>query len=164
VRRQIAETLQVYPHVKGIQVMNDEGSYMFQSYARQWIPDTPGRRKAILDALKNWNAFSNSSPVEGIVAAIRAFYDPNKKIALYVYSDDFAGGTSIDGVVREVDRLNRANRQGQRRVRINAVAFPTYWDFTGGQLGTSARYVILMRALCQRNGGTFVALPSRGDI
>lgn len=164
VEKQIRDTLAVYPKVKGFQVMNDEGIYMFQSYARKWIPDTPGRRKAVLDALKNWNAFSNSSPVEGIIAAIRAFEDPNKKIALYYYGDDFAGGESIDTVVREIDRINRADAHGNRHVRINGVAFPTYWDFTGGQLGTAARFSVLMRALCQRNGGTFVALPSRGAI
>lgn len=163
VMRQIRDTLAVYPKVKGFQIMNDEGIYMFQSYARKWIPDTAGRRRAVMDALRNWNAFSNSSPVEGIVAAIRTFADPNKKIALYYYGDDFAGAESIDTVVRYIDRINRA-AQGGRHVRINGVAFPTYWDFTGGQLGTSARFVVLMRALCQRNGGTFVALPSRSDI
>jgi hypothetical protein len=39
----------------------------------------------------------------------------------------------------------------------------------GGQLYTAAGYATLMRIVCQRNGGTFVALPvlrerrSRGD-
>ena len=35
------------------------------------------------------------------------------------------------------------------------------WEVTGTML-TGARFAILMRALCQRNGGTFVALPPRG--
>ena len=39
----IENTLAVYPEVKGIQVMNDQGTYMFPSFARQWIPDTPSR-------------------------------------------------------------------------------------------------------------------------
>ena len=30
VRKKMAETLDIYPHVKGIQVMNDMGSYMFK--------------------------------------------------------------------------------------------------------------------------------------
>ena len=29
--------------------------------------------------LRNWNVFSNSSPVEGITAAIRTFYDPGQE-------------------------------------------------------------------------------------
>ncbi|MDH3418010.1 MAG: VWA domain-containing protein [Gammaproteobacteria bacterium] len=159
VRRQISETLAVYPQVRGIQVMNDMGEYMFKSYRNEWIPDTPGRREAINDALSSWNAFSNSSPREGILAAIEAFYDPTKKISLYVYSDDFSAG-SINAVVREVDRRNLAGADGTRRVRIHAVAFPVYYEVANGELLSSARFAILMRELCQRNGGTFVALPS----
>jgi hypothetical protein len=151
--------LEVYPQVKGIQVMNDMGEYMFKSYRNEWIPDTPGRREAINDALAEWKAFSNSSPREGILAAIDAFYDPAKKISLYVYSDDFSSG-SINAVVREVDRRNRVGDDGTRRVRIHAVAFPVYYEVANGELLSSARFAILMRELCQRNGGTFVALPS----
>ena len=163
VQQQIRETLEVYPTVKGIQVMNDEGEYMFRSYRGEWIPDTPARREAIIDALRNWNAFSNSSPREGILEAIETFYDPEKRVSLYVYSDDFAQG-SINAVVREVDRKNRANDPDGRRVRIHAVAFPVYYEVTGGELLSAARFATLMRVLCQRNGGTFVALPSRRDI
>lgn len=163
VRQQLRETLEVYPEVKGIQVMNDMGEYLFKSYRGEWIPDSPGRREAILDGVRNWNAFSNSSPREGILEAIESFYDPEKRISLYVYSDDFAVG-SINAVVREVDRKNRANAPDGRRVRIHAVAFPVYYEVTGGELLTAGKFATLMRVLCQRNGGTFVALPSRRDI
>ena len=159
VQQQIRETLEVYPQVKGIQVFNDMGEYMFRSYRNEWIPDTPTIRESILNSLRNWNAFSNSSPREGILMAIDTFYDPTKKISLYVYSDDFSSG-SIDAVVREVDRRNRVGEDGSPRVRIHAVAFPVLYEASGGQLLTSARYAILMRELCQRNGGTFVALPT----
>ena len=159
VQQQIRETLQVYPQVRGIQVFNDMGEYMFRSYRNEWIPDTPTIRESILNALRNWKAFSNSSPREGILKAIDTFYDPAKKISLYVFSDDFSSG-SIDAVVREVDRRNRAGEDGSRRVRIHAVAFPVLYEALNGQLGTSARYAVLMRELCQRNGGTFVALPA----
>lgn len=164
VQQQLQDTLAVYPTVKGIQVLNDEGEYMFKSYRDEWIPDTPARRQAILDALRNWNAFSNSNPREGILKAIETFYDPDKKVSLHVYSDDFASGTgSINAVVREVDRLNHSGADGQRRVRIHAVAFPVYYEVTGGELLSSADYATLMRVLCQRNGGTFVALSSGRD-
>ena len=159
VQQQIRETLEVYPQVKGIQVFNDMGEYMFRSYRNEWIPDTPTIRESILNSLRNWNAFSNSSPREGILVAIDTFYDPTKKISLYVYSDDFSSG-SIDAVVREVDRRNRTGEDGSPRVRIHAVAFPVLYEASGGQLLSSARYAILMRELCQRNGGTFVALPT----
>jgi hypothetical protein len=158
VQQQLRETLEVYPTVKGIQIMNDEGEYMFKSYRDEWIPDTPTRRQAILDTLKDWAPFSNSNPREGILAAIDRFYDPNKKISLYVYSDDFQQG-SINPVVREIDRRNRATETGERLVRIHAVAFPAVYQMMGGDLYTAANFAVLMRIICQRNGGTFVALP-----
>ena len=90
-------TLNIYPNVKGIQVMNDMGNYLFSRYAGQWIPDTPARRQLILRNLANWNAFSNSSPVEGITQAVRSFYDNDKKISIYVFGDEFTG-RSIDSL------------------------------------------------------------------
>ena len=81
VRREMINILDIYPRVKGIQIMNDMGDYMFSGYRGRWIPDTPGRRKAIINRLVTWNPFSNSSPVEGIQHAIRSFYAPDKKIS-----------------------------------------------------------------------------------
>ena len=46
------EALDLYPEVKGIQVMNDQGTYMFSAYEGRWIPDTPARRGQILQRLK----------------------------------------------------------------------------------------------------------------
>ncbi|MEJ2167290.1 MAG: hypothetical protein P8X90_17315 [Desulfobacterales bacterium] len=82
VQKKLAETLKVYPEVKGIQIMNDMGVYMFSQYAGKWIPDTPARRRAIISNLSTWRIFSNSSPVEGITAAINTFYAADKKISL----------------------------------------------------------------------------------
>ena len=59
----IDDTLDVYPEVKGIQVMNDMGDYMFDSYRGDWIADTPSLRNRILSTLRTWNPYSNSSPV-----------------------------------------------------------------------------------------------------
>ena len=73
VQRKLGEVLDAYPKVKGLQIMDDEGGYMFSSYAGKWIPDTPARRRAIRERIRSWNPFSNSSPVEGIEAAIKSF-------------------------------------------------------------------------------------------
>jgi hypothetical protein len=158
VQEQIRETLAAHPNLKGLQVMNDEGTYLFKSYRGAWMPDTPVTREAIVDAMRNWDDYSDSSPREGILAALDTFYDPNKKISLYVYSDDFLQG-SINPVVREIDRRNRTTASGERLVRIHAVAFPAVYLMAGGDLYTAAGYATLMRIICQRNGGTFVALP-----
>lgn len=159
VQKKMRETLEIYPKVKGIQIMNDMGNFLFSQYAGKWIPDTPARRRAIISALRTWNSFSNSSPVEGITAAINMFYSKDKKISLYVFGDEFSG-LAIQPVINEVDRINRAAIDGSRRVRIHAVGFPVVMEQTNQRGNTGERFATLMRALCQRNGGTFVGLNS----
>lgn len=153
----VTETLDVYPALKGIQVMNDEGDYMFTSYRRQWIEDSPARRQAILQRLRTWNPFSDSSPAEGIIAAIRELYDPSKKISIYVLGDDFTGN-SISEVVNTVDRINRENDSGERLVRIHAIGFPVQFAQPPRYQQTGRRFAALMRELARKNGGTFVGL------
>lgn len=154
----LQEVLNVYPVVKGIQVMNDMGDYMFPQYRGEWIVDSPSRRSAIIDRLKTWTVFSNSSPVEGIEEAIRTYYDPNKRISIYVFGDDFQG-RSVEAVVDRVDMVNTADADGNRRVRIHGVGFPVY--FVEGQaVGQVYLFSSLMRQLATRNNGTFVGLPT----
>ena len=155
--REMEATLNIYPEVKGIQVLNDMGNYLFSRYRSQWIPDTPARRSLILRNLANWNVFSNSSPVEGITAAVRTFYDPNKKISIYVFGDEFTG-ESIRSVVETVDRLNAQNFGGERRVRIHGVGFPVQFIRPPELQVTGVRFATLMRELTYKNGGTFVGL------
>jgi len=159
VMRKMTQVLDAHPKVKGIQIMNDMGQYMFSSYAGKWIPDTPGRRKVILDRLRTWSVFSNSSPVEGITRAIRTFVAPDKKISIYVFGDEFTG-RSIDDVVSSVDRINRRDSKGNRLVRIHAIGFPVMFSVSGVSNSTGVRFATLMRILCHRNGGTFVGLNS----
>ncbi len=158
VMRTLEETLDVYPTVKGMQVMNDMGDYMFPRYANDWIPDTPQRRKAVIDRMRTWAPFSNSSPVEGIQKAISTFYARDKRISLYVLGDEFASGGSMENVLDTVDRLNRLDAEGTRRVRIHAVGFPTQFLVNSSRRVTGVRFATLMRAMCERNGGTFVGL------
>jgi len=159
VQKKLRETLDVYPKVKGIQIMNDMGEYMFSQYRGKWIPDTPARRRAIISRLSAWQAFSNSSPVEGITAAIRTFYATDKKISLYVFGDEFSG-QYMQPVIDTVDRINKRTKEGSRRVRIHAVGFPVVMTKTRVRGNTGERFATLMRILCQKNGGTFVGLNS----
>jgi hypothetical protein len=157
--RKMSQVLDAYPKVKGMQVMNDMGQYMYSQYAGKWIPDTPGRRRAIVSRLASWQVFSNSSPVEGIERAIRVFARPDKQISIYVFGDEFTG-PSIDEVVKTVDRINSPDADGERPVRIHAIGFPTVFTVTGAGETTGVRFSTLMRILCRRNGGTFVGLNS----
>jgi len=156
--KKVEEVLNVHPHVKGLQVINDMGSYMFGAYAGQWIPDTPARRKEVIRRLRTWQSFSNSSPVEGILHAVRVFFRKGERISLYVFGDDFSSG-SADSVLREVARINKQDVQGKSRVRIHTFGFPVL--FTNPQYddkGNKVRFAHLMRLLAEQNAGSFVGL------
>ncbi len=157
VQRKLNETLDVYPQVKGLQIMNDNGSYMFTQYAGKWIPDTPGRREAIKNTMRLWRPFSDSNPVDGIIYAISTYWSQDKKISIYVFGDEFSG-RSVEHVVRQVDAVNRVDANGDRMVRIHAVGFPFLFRGGGNIPPTAHKFAQLMRVLCERNGGTFVAL------
>ena len=154
VLRHFGETMAVYPDgVKGFQVMNADGAHLFPSLAGTWIPDSPARRSSIIRALRNWQDRSRSSPAPGIARAVSSYYENSKKISIFVFGDDFQGA-SAESLIRYVERINQADRHGNRLVRIHGVGFPTRGSFHPG------RFANLMRVLCERNGGTFVALPS----
>ena len=152
--RKVDETLSIYPRVKGIQVMNDMGDYMFPQYRGTWLEDGAGVRNRIIQTLSGWAPFSNSSPVEGIREAIDTYYDPSKNISIYVFGDDYTGD-SVEEIVDAVDQINIADEMGRRRVRIHAVGFPVYLDQPNARI---YRFAALMRELAYRNDGTFVGL------
>jgi hypothetical protein len=154
VLRKVEETLAIYPTVKGIQVLNDMGDYMFPRFAGDWIPDSPTRRQEIIRRLRGWNVFSNSSPVEGIETAIRTYAGRGERISIYFFGDDFTG-RSIEETVRLVERLNARDENGRRLMRIHAIGFPVYLQYPSDRL---FRFAALMRELAHRNDGTFVGL------
>lgn len=154
---QLTTTLDVYPNVKGLQIMSDMGSYLFSQYRGKWIPDTPGRRRAMISNLRRWNTFSNSSPVEGITQAIRTFNDKQKKISIYVFADEFTG-KSIREVSNVINRLNPKDRNGKSKIRIHGVGFPIPINAPEHFQVTSQRFATLMREVSYKNGGTFVGL------
>jgi len=159
VEQKLDQVLNVYPKVKGLQIMNDNGSYMFKQYGGAWIEDSPQIRQAIRNQMRTWQDFSDSDPSDGIQYAIETFWSPDKKISIYVFGDDFQGG-SMESFIRQVDRLNIENEDGDRYIRIHAIGFPLGFSGNGPSRG-SQKFAGLMRVLCDRNGGTFVALTER---
>ena len=151
---EVNNILDIYPQVKGVQVINTDAQYLIKQYRGRWMPDSPARRRVILQRLRTWTDFAPSTPVKGVTAAIQTFYDASKKISIYVFGDDFQG-RSVTQVVKYIDSINREDAQGNRMVRIHGVGF-------SGQLSTATgmRFATLMRELTQRNGGSFVAVNS----
>jgi len=160
--RKLEETLDLYPQVRGIQIMNDMGQVMFDQYAGEWMPDTPSRRRLIVTRLMRWQPFSNSSPVEGIRRAIIDYYDPDKSISLYVFGDEFTG-ISAQRVLNDLEQVNPRGEDGRRRVRIHAVGFPTQLVEDIGISASGIRFASLMRAMTRAHDGTFIGLRSRNQ-
>jgi hypothetical protein len=149
---EIQGALDAYPTVKGIQVLNGNGKYLFSSKQGQWLEDTPSIRNLILERLPNWRAVDFSIPTKGIDTALRTFYDGKKKISVYVYGDDFQSTTPVGSVIRAVDRINRDKRPDDRLMRIHGIGFPTKGS------SNPVGFANLLRELAYRNGGTFVGL------
>lgn len=151
VLRMVDEVLEAYPEVKGIQVLSDGAEYLFPSTGGTWIQDSPGSRRRIKRRLRDWAGFSPSNPVQGIEKAINTFYDPKKPISIWVFGDDVMQGR-IEGIIRFVAKVNKADEFGNRLVRIHGIGF------AGTGASNQETFANLMRVLADRNGGTFVAL------
>jgi hypothetical protein len=152
------EILDIYPKVKGLQILDDEGKPMFPSTKGQWLQDTPAQRAKIISAMVNWKAYSNSSPVEGIGAAVQGWWAADKKISVYVIGDDYTGG-AIEPALAAVRKYNPVDRQGRHKIRIHAIGMP---DGPNSPPFINARFAALMRAMCDDNEGTFVGLTIGG--
>ena len=149
----MGRVLDIHPKVSGFQVLNDNGTYLISAYRKKWIRDTPRLRKSILNALRNWGAMSNSSPVEGLQTALRAYARSPGKIAIYIFGDDFSG-PSYSRVMETLRDLNVDPATGKTRVRVHAVGF------VSSQIHD--RYATLMREVTRNHDGAFLALPVEG--
>ncbi len=152
----LREILDIYPTVKGLQIMDDEGKVMVQGTRGRWLTDSPGMRDELVRNMRLWRSFSNSNPVEGIEEAIRVYWAADKRISLYVIGDEFTGD-SYQKALNEVALVNKPDSAGRRRVRIHAVGFPEGKDMTPF---TNIKFSALMRLMCEQNNGTFVGITS----
>ena len=150
----VQEILGIYPRVRGMQIMDDEGKVMIGGSRGQWLTDSTAQRNQIVARMDRWRAFSNSSPVEGIEEAIKTYWATDKRISLYVLGDEFTGD-SIQKALDDVSVINRPDREGRRLVRIHAIGFP---ESPGMTPFTSIRFSALMRLMCEQNNGTFVGI------
>jgi hypothetical protein len=152
------EILDIYPTVKGMQILDDEGKPMFPSTKGQWLQDTPAQRAKVLSGMVNWRSYSNSSPVEGIGAAVQNWWSADKKVSVYVIGDDFTG-PSVEAALAAVRKYNPVDRQGRHKIRIHAIGMP---NGPSSPQFINARFSALMRAMCDENEGTFVGLTIGG--
>ena len=149
------ETLDSYPEVKGIQLLDADGHFiMGRGMRRKWMPDNRETREYMVRAVRLYPYNSDSNPVPGIAQAIRQLAEPDNeemKMGIYVFGDEFTGRS--EPVLNTLDRLNKEDEDGDRFVRINAVGFP---NVIGGGLSLSQsglKFANLMRELTYEHGG-----------
>jgi hypothetical protein len=150
------EILDIYPRLKGVQIVDDNGKEMFEGSRGKWLTDSTDLRRRIVERMKTWSPFSDSNPADGIEIAIRNYWSADRRISIYVLGDEFTGET-LQGALDSVKRVNRPDETGRRRVRIHAVGFP---EGPGYAPFTNMRFSALMRAMCDQNDGTFVGLTN----
>ncbi len=155
VTKEVEGVLSLYPEMKGFQILSDEGGYLYKSFRKRWLDDSLQLRQRALSRLKTWRAFSTSSPAKGIRVALRDLYDPEKKIALFIFGDDFSGSEDLDKYIQSIDQTIASANVTEGTMRIHAFGFENEQGLTWSPM----RFSILMRELTQRHGGAFLALP-----
>lgn len=150
VTAEVENTIRIHPKIKGFQILNDNGRHLLSGYTGRWIPDTLGSRANAIKFLKGWNSASNSSPVEGLEVALKRYANPNTKLSIYIFGDEYSG-SSYDQVITTLDRMNSNRASGARLARVHAVGFLSNYS--------KGRFATLMREVTRRNNGTFIALP-----
>jgi hypothetical protein len=157
VARKLEETLFAFPNLKGIQIMDADGTYLFSGTEKTWLSDSPGERRRILDRYLSWNQDSGSNPSPGILTAITDFNDGEDKISIFVFGDEMDSGNPTQ-FLSIVERNNPRLENGDYLIRIHGIGFQT--DFATGQSGKN--FADLMRILSVRNGGAFVGVTDNG--
>lgn len=148
----VAQVLEIHPQVKGFQVLSDNGDFLLRTSIGKWRNDTPAVRKSVLRAMQNWSGSSNSSPVEGIEIALKSYAKRTDSLSIYVFGDDFSGG-SADNALARINQLNSAGN-GNKRAQIHAIGFTLPGQPLTNEL---MRFSTLMREVTRQNSGTFIA-------
>lgn len=149
VTAEVVNIIKIHPKIKGFQILNDNGAHLISAYQGRWIPDTPKRRESVINLFKGWNSASNSSPVEGLEAALKQYAKPGRSLSIYIFGDEYSGA-SYDPVINTLVKLNTNRSSGQKLAKVHAVGFISNYS--------TDRFAILMREVTRRNGGTFIAL------
>lgn len=152
VTREVENVIRIHPRIKGFQILNDNGAHLISGYSGRWIPDTKARRDSVIRLFRSWKSASNSSPVEGLEVALKRYVNPNQKVSIYIFGDDYTGST-YDSVIRTLKQANTNRITGEPLARVHAIGFlsPT----------SNGRFETLMREVTRQNNGTFIALPVR---
>ena len=146
---EVDNVLAIYPEIQGFQILSASGGYLWNRGA--WIADGAGNRGVAKAKLKTWPSNSVSNPEPGILTAVRDLYRPGRKMAIFVFGDDYQG-TDFDNFLATVRAGVGGKTSLGAALRIHAFGFQT------DQAPNRAQYATLMRELTGRHGGAFLAL------
>ena len=162
--RSIEAVLDSYPNIEGLQLIDADGNFILGRRGvgtSGWMPDNADTRAQMKRVLRRYDRDTQSNPVPGIYQAMRTLFDnENEKMRMgvFVFGDEFNSTDSADQVIRRLDELNPADENGNRKVTINAVGFPTTIRYQFSMGNTGMRFANLMRTVCYLHGGCFIAL------
>ena len=152
---EVRGVLDIYPSIKGFQILSDQGRYLIPGTKGRWMQDSPLRRNQAVSKLASWRAPSASSPAKGIKTAIRDLYRDDQKMAIFVFGDDFSDRVDLDGYIREIESISKSSSIDENTLRIHAIGFAN----AGSMVYSELRVAVLMRELTRRHNGAFLALP-----
>jgi hypothetical protein len=162
--RTVETVLDSYPKLEGVQLLDGDGRFILQgpgNGGRAWVADSPEVRQQIKTRLRRYDQDTVSNPVPGIYNAIRFLYkkdDENMRMGIFCFGDEFNSSDSADQVIRRLEELNPADAEGNRRITINAVGFPTTIRYQFSMGNTGLRFANLLRTVTYLHGGAFIAL------
>lgn len=155
VQRVIDNILSMHPKVKGFQILNDNGFYLKKKGG--WINDTKSERSLALIQTNRWSPNSNSNPYEGIVEALQAYGKPGRKLAIYVFGDDFAN-RKYDDTAAAISAFNRTSTSSKKLARIHGIGFAATSNSYGAVDSGAYTFSVLMSAVARENNGTYLSL------
>ena len=146
--RTIKDVLVNYPQLRGFQVLSDQGEFLLGATG-DWLSPETSSISRVVNRLRDWNAYSNSSPVEGVEIAVQTLYKPGISLGIFVVGDDYTG-TNFDGFLGKIDSITaEVGQAGQ--LRIHALGF-----FNDQYSQHPERFTRLMQVLTFNHGGAFL--------
>ena len=144
----VRDILVNYPDLRGFQILSDQGEFLLVQN-NNWLRNDEQQVKSVLKKFRNWNVYSNSSPVEGVKVAVADLLAPNINMAVIVIGDDYSG-TDFDGFLRQIDRIT-SGVGVSAQLRIHSIGF--YNDLYSQH---PERFTRLMQVLTFNHGGAFL--------
>jgi RNA polymerase sigma factor (sigma-70 family) len=155
--RQVEYVLAGNTSIEFVQFLDADGRYILgRPGSNPWMNYSRATQKALVPALARYGIQSNSSPLPGMIRAIRQLAFPKEtgiEMSLVVLGDEFAAKGETDALDR-LDQLNPADANGHRGVSINAVGFRTPELPQPGE-----EFAKVMDRIAREHGGVFVPAP-----